>query len=864
MAKRPSRTASPEPGDYQSFLRRLLADANKPMKLDQILRMAHVPRHRKREVEATLAELTREGHVLRLHGGMWMAAELVRTLVGRYGVQRSGAGFVAPQAEEGDRWRGKGLPLSVFIHPTQAGDAWHGDVVRVALLPGKATGKNPEGRIVEVVERGQKELTVRAIKPVAPGDTQSFLCRPADPRFSFNMQVNVTALERVPERGDLLLVRVGEQLASDLWTGAAHAVFGREDDVAVQEQLVKLNHQVPLEFPQAALQEAAALPPDPRPEDYAEREDVRHIPFVTIDGRTARDFDDAVHVEPRGKGWVLRVGIADVTHYVRPRSALDMEARDRANSWYFPVSVEPMLPPVLSNGLCSLNPDVDRLVMLAEIVFGPEGQPLETRFAAGVLRSAARLTYGQVKRLVLDNDGQGDGGDAAERAALLATPRGGEVLPMLEEAQRLARVLAKRRKERGSLDFNLPEPEYFFDAEGRIVNIGRKERHFAHQLIEEFMIAANEAVARFLEERDMPFLYRVHPEPDPARLEGLFRTLASTSVASELPPRPDAQALQAVLRAASGGPQEFLVGRLALRTMPQARYQPENEGHFGLASECYCHFTSPIRRYADVVVHRALKRALGMDPGAIPAAQKLLALGDQCNRREREAMEAEREMARRLGTLVLRDRVGEEFTGIISGVTDFGFFVELDAMPVEGMVRIADLGDDYFEFDAERQELTGVMSGVRFALGQAVRTRLVEVNPGRLEITLTLLEMPAPSVQGRKRGLGLEQGARPAMRMARRTGTREGDRGADRPGGKKAGGGKSGGRSGGANAGGGKSSRGRSAGAGGPNGPGETGGGRGAGRGAGGGTGRGTGRGPTGNEGSRSQGRRGRAGGRGR
>ena len=800
-----SPAASFSPDDYQNFLHRLLAEAQKPLKLDQILRMAHAPRHQKRQVEGTLAELARSGQILRLHGGLWMAAEHLRMLVGRYGVQRSGAGFVAPQASDSKgRQDKKGLPTSVFIPPTQAGDAWHGDLVRVALLPGKASGKNPEGRIVEVLERGQQELTVRAVKPLSPGDTQQYWCRPADPRFPISLQVDVTALERLPERGDLLLVRVGTQLASDLWTGTAHAAFGREDDVAVQERLVKLNHQTPMEFPQAALNEAAALPDNPLPADYEGREDVRALPFVTIDGRTARDFDDAVHVEKQGTGWLLRVGIADVTHYVRPRSALDMEARDRANSWYFPVSVEPMLPPALSNGLCSLNPHVDRLVMLAEVFIGPDGQPGQSRFTAAVLRSAARLTYGQVKRLVLNKNETGDGvGDEAERAALLATPQGGDVLSMLEEAARLARVLAAQRTRRGSLDFNVPEPEYFFDAQGRIVNIGRKERHFAHQMIEEFMIAANGAVARFLEERELPFLYRVHPEPDPARLDGLFRTLVSTNVATELPPRPGARDLQGVLHAAHGGPQEFLVRRLTLRTMPQARYQPENEGHFGLASDCYCHFTSPIRRYADVVVHRALKRALGMDPGTIPTAHKLLALGDQCNRREREAMEAEREMARRLGTLVLQHRVGEEFSGIIAGVTDFGFFVELDAMPVEGMVRIADLGDDYFEFDPERQELTGVMSGVRFGLGQAVRTRLVEVNPGRLEITLALLEMPAPSSDRRGRGLGMARrtstarrdgggGARPGQRRGTGRGARGGQsredspaRGADKPGGRR-------------------------------------------------------------------------------
>lgn len=344
---------------------------------------------------------------------------------------------------------------------------------------------------------------------------------------------------------------------------------------------------------------------------------------------------------------------------------------------------------------------------------------------------------------------------------------------MLEEALRLARVLAECRRRRGSLEFSMPEPEYIFDADGRVTDIRRKEQHFAHQLIEEFMIAANEAVARFLEERGLPFLYRVHPEPDPTRLDGLFRTLSATSLAPVLPARPDASLIRTVLHEAHGGPQEFLVGRLALRTMPQARYQPINEGHFGLASSCYCHFTSPIRRYADVVVHRALKYALKLDGGPIPAEHKLLALGDQLNRCERAAMEAEREMARRLGTLVLRDRVGEDFDGVIAGVTDFGFFVELDAMPVEGMVRVDSLGDDYYEFDPERQELTGIHTGVRFRLGQRVRTKLVEVNAGRLEITLELLEMP--HADGTRRRPRTTKNT-PPPRQERRRDTRRGSK----------------------------------------------------------------------------------------
>lgn len=717
----------------------------RPLRLDDLLRVLHLPRRVKRDLETLLESLAAEGRLLRLRGGVWVAADAVHTVIGHYVVQRNGAGFVTPVEEKRGRGSGRLPDGDIFIHPTQAGDAWHGDLVRAALLPGRR-GKNPEGRVLEVLERGRTEVAVHVVRR----EGAYFFCKPADPRLPFSVRVAADALPQQPGTGDLLLVRLEERLASDVWQGTARADFGREEDVAVQERLVKLNHQVPMEFPPRVLEEAAAFPADPRPEEMRDREDLRTVPFVTIDGESARDFDDAVHVASRPGGWLLRVAIADVTQYVRPGSALDREAVERGNSWYFPASVEPMLPEALSNGLCSLKPDADRLIMLAEVAFDGAGQPGHTRFAIGVIRSAARLSYTQVRRVVLDRD-------EAAREAMHERPRGAEVLSMLEEAERLARVLAQARRKRGSLDFDLPEPEYIFDEQGCILDIRRRERHFGHQIIEEFMIAANEAVARFLERKRMPFLYRVHPEPEPSRLDGLFRTLASTSLAHSLPARPGPGTLQAVLREAHGGPQEFLVGRLALRTMPQARYQPENEGHFGLASPCYCHFTSPIRRYADVIVHRALKHALGLARDPIPTERKLLIIADQLNRRERAAMDAEREMSRRLGTLVLRNRVGETFEGTISGVTDFGFFVELDAMPVEGMVRVADLGDDYFEYDQERQELIGVASAVRFRLGQRVSTRLAEVNVGRLEITLELTEPPSGD---RRRGRYRPQAAR--------------------------------------------------------------------------------------------------------
>ncbi len=730
-------------GISATALLELLTAGHKPMRIDQILRAGGFVRKQKKLVEEVLFQLIEQGRVMRLHGGQWVAKSQIRTLVGKYSIQRSGAHFVDIINDKSQNNKSSTKPSSVFIHPSQAGAAWHGDIVRVALLPGRRTRSEhskPEGRIVEVLERVTKELSVRVLHQEKGHKQARFLlCKPSDPRFPFTLRIDAQDLDTLPKRGELILVKPVEQLASDLWTAQLIATIGFEEDISVQENLVKLNHNAPADFPTAALNEAMSFAKSPTQHDLEGREDFSHLPFVTIDGETARDFDDAIHVQKLSQsndgfnGWCLRVGIADVTHYLRPNSALDREAQVRGNSWYFPRSVEPMLPAVLSNGLCSLNPHETRLIMLAELYITLDGKVQKSRFAHAHICSAARLTYNQVKSLVLDKD-------MSSRTALTKDINGEKILYMLEEALQLARVLALVREQRGSLEFHMPEPEYIFDENGRVVDIKRKENHFAHQIIEEFMIATNEAVARFLTEQDIPLLYRIHPEPESTHLEGLFRTLATTSLEKTLPKQPSATSLQTILHAAKASPQEFLISRLTLRTMPQARYYPENIGHFGLASTNYCHFTSPIRRYADVVVHRALKYALGLDNVAIPTNQKLVILGDKINHTERAAIDAEREMAKRLAVLVLQDRIGEGFDGIICGLSDFGVFVEFEAMPIEGMIRIKDLGDDFFEYDQERQELIGVMHGKIYKLGQSVRTRLLDVNLGRLEITLGLIQ----------------------------------------------------------------------------------------------------------------------------
>lgn len=753
-----------------------LARQQRPMRLDGLLRVLGLPRRARKELESALAFLAREGKAVRQRGGLWSRADSLREVRGRYMALRSGAGgFVTPLDA-----RGQVTGPDVFIHPLQAGEAWHTDTVRVLLAPRgrQMRGRSPEGRIVEVLERGCRRLPAHVLDRA--GDRLH--CRAADSRLNVAFSVDMPPeCDAPPPRGALVLLEPQRRLASDLWQARLLEVIGHEDSVGVQENMVKLNHQVPLAFPPRAEAEALALPAEPSAADMAGREDLRSQVLVTIDGADARDFDDAIGVEALPDGWLLRVAIADVSHYVRPRTALDTEALARGNSWYFPASVEPMLPPALSNGLCSLKPDTNRLCLTAELRINRRGLTVDARFFPAVMRSAARLTYEATEAAVVRREP-----DA--RARLTALPRGEEIFAMLEEAFRLYEALHTARTSRGSLDFDLPEARYDLTPDGRLAGIGRRERLTAHRLIEECMLAANEAVARFLggaagQGEAVPFLYRVHPRPDAERLDALFNSL-KTMTPELLPPRPDASSLQGILAGVRETEQEFLVNRLCLRAMPQARYQSWNEGHFGLASPAYCHFTSPIRRYADLLVHRTLRQKLGCAAGSVPGGQKLLRVADQLNRREREALECERETARRLACIALRDSIGQRFDGVVSGVTEFGVFVELEIMPVEGMIRVEDLGNDRFALDERRHALIGQRSGAIWALGQPVEVRLADVHTGRLEIRLVPADgkvaargRPAgqrPTSRQRRASRGNEAASRRVARPARRQERRQG------------------------------------------------------------------------------------------
>jgi ribonuclease R len=499
-------------------------------------------------------------------------------------------------------------------------------------------------------------------------------------------------------------------------------VLGNYADPGMEVEIALRKHDLPHVFPPVAEALASSLPTAVRKGDWKDRVDLTRLPLVTIDGETAKDFDDAVYCEREGKGFRLRVGIADVSHYVKHGDALDLEARARGNSVYFPRRVIPMLPEALSNGLCSLNPQVERLCLACEMVVGARGDIKDYRFYPAVMRSRARLTYTAVADILANP--QGD--SARERS---------ELVPQLQDLSALFHVLVKARVRRGAIDFESLETRMEFDAQGKITAIYPVERNDAHRLIEECMLAANVCASDFLQRHEHPALYRIHEGPTPEKLKALREFLREFGLQLGGGDDPHAKDYAKLLSEIRGRPDYQLLQTVLLRSLRQAVYSPDNVGHFGLAYEAYTHFTSPIRRYPDLLVHRGIKAALA---GGIYDPGDWVALGQHCSETERRADDATRDVEAWLKAYYMRDRVGERFTGTISGAAAFGVFVALDAVYVEGMVHVSELGNDYFQYDAARHQLVGDRTRQRFRLGDRIEVKLVraDLETTRLDFVL--------------------------------------------------------------------------------------------------------------------------------
>ena len=702
---------------------------------------------------------------------------------------RDGHGYLVPDDGQPD----------IFLPPNEMRSVLHKDRVRVRIVRQDRRGR-PEGRVVEIIERPDQPLIGRLLQ-----ENGVWLVAPEDKRYGHDVLIPADALAEA-QPGQVVVVQLTEPPALfGQPVGRITEVLGEVDDPGIEIEIAVRKYGVPHEFSDACLAMAKALPEQVLPQDKKNRVDLTDVAFVTIDGEDARDFDDAVYCEPakvgRAKGWRLLVAIADVSHYVQTGGAIDIDAYDRATSVYFPRRVIPMLPEKLSNGLCSLNPNVERLCMVCDMLVTAKGEVHAYQFYPAVMFSHARMTYTEV-------------------AAIVSNTRGPEATKRKERVSDLLnlhdvyRALLIARRERGAVDFETVETQIVCDDNGRIEKIIPRTRNEAHKLIEEAMLAANVCSADFIAEGKRHGLFRVHEGPTAEKQDILRSYLKAMAVGMSISDNPSPSEFQAIAEATKDRPDSQQIHTMLLRSMQQAMYTPNNNGHFGLAFEAYTHFTSPIRRYPDLLVHRVIKSILGNTKYRLPAlpmpgeahakltkrlasrvapplapgekprkketgaalveTQAWEAAGLHCSANERRADEASRDVESWLKCKYMLDHLGEEFSGAVSSVTSFGIFVTLDAMFVEGLVHITELGGDFFKFDETRQELRGERSGIRYALGTRVQVQVSRVDLDGRRIDFRLLTPEGEVMAGRppkdrgsaSRGAGKEERKRPREQEA--------------------------------------------------------------------------------------------------
>jgi ribonuclease R len=655
---------------------------------------------------------------------------------GRYTRVRAGYGFVEVLGRAADRYR-----RDILVPEGMEGAALHGDRVEVEIARRDPVRRRVIGRVAAVISTAHERM-IGTLKPLRHGWVlipESDLLPPVE-------IVGPTAPRR-QDAGLVALVRRTRQAGpSQGPAGEIEKILGAADDPEVQFLGIAFEHGLRIDFPEDVRPEAARLPADPAAADFAARRDLRDLPMVTIDGETARDFDDAVYLEPRADGGHrLVVAIADVSHYVRPGSALDREAAARGTSVYFPDRAVPMLPAELSNRLCSLNPGRERLVLAADMVLDRAGHRRQTELYRAVMRSRARLTYTRVAAVLSE----------AQTAEIEGWREDlSDLIPQLRLMRELMGKLYRHRVRAGSLDLDLPEALVDLSEEGRSVGVRLLQRNDAHRLIEEFMLEANRAVAAFLRDRGIPFPYRIHEPPDPDDVDELNQFLGPFGFRVDYEDHVKPADLQRLLAALDGHRLARVLSRQVLRSLTQAQYATSNCGHFGLAFPVYCHFTSPIRRYPDLLVHRQLGRVFdGREEEARAEADEMEALSVQSSQAERAAMEAERAMLDLKKAEFMLEHLLEPEAGTIVSVTSFGFFVELDAYPIEGLVRVDSLADDRYRFVEEERALAGARK--RFRIGDRVTVEAVDVSLRRRQVDFALLEHSGralPERPGRRSG----------------------------------------------------------------------------------------------------------------
>ena len=715
-----------------------LSESGKPVSIRDLARRLELDAAGRRGLKELLGELLESGEVVKIRGSRVGLPERMNLVVGRLTCNPAGFGFVIPER----RQKGQG---DVFVPPGHLKAALHGD--RVVARVERVTSKGTEGRVIRVLEHAVQRLVGR----FEPDERWGGHLVPFDRRILHEVTIP-EGDDAGAESGEMVMVEITRPpTAKRNPSGRVIERLGPLDEPGVDLKVVMAKHGLVAEFPEAVIAELVDVPSSVGDLERRGRTDFREQTTITIDPASARDHDDAISIERRAGGWRLGVHIADVAHYLKEGSQLDQEAFERGTSIYFPDTVVPMLPHALSSGICSLVEGEDRLVQSALIDFDRSGRLDAVEFHDGVIRSAAKLSYQDAQAIV--------DGDAAIRRRFAA------VVDQVVEMDRLAKLLRGRRVKRGSLDFDVPEPRLILDAEGEMIGITAVERLDSMKMIEEFMLAANDAVAEYLTDRDVPTLFRVHEPPDLERVEE-FSELAA-SLGYRIPTHLDKlrpQDFQRVLRQAEGRPEEKLVSYLLLRTLKLARYHEENLGHFGLATDRYLHFTSPIRRYPDLVVHRTLRR---IRHGKQISEESQAALPDialHLSDQERRADEASRELVEWKKVRFMADKLGEQFAGYVTGVQSFGLFVELRDLLVQGLVHVSSMTDDYYEFNDKAHSLRGESTGTAYRLGDEVEIQVARVDLERRQVDFVLVD-----VLRRARARGRSGAPRQPRKRPRRT-----------------------------------------------------------------------------------------------
>ena len=687
--------------------------AGVPLDVIELARRVGIAKAGRAAFDQSIVELERAGKLLRNRKGQLCIAAKLDLVTGTVQGHPDGYGFLVPDSGGDD----------LFLAAREMRKVLHGDRATAKRIGVDRRGR-PEGAIVDVLARANRDVVGRLHE-----ERGIWFVEAENRRISQDLMIPPQDLGGA-SAGQVVVVEIIEQPSEHREPIArVRQVLGRATDPGIEIEIALRKHELPFEFSAAARRQADRLPSEVRSADRKDRIDLTALPLVTIDGETAKDFDDAVYCERKGNGFRLVVAIADVAHYVRDGDALDIDARERGTSVYFPRRVIPMLPEALSNELCSLKPAVDRLCVACDMRISAEGAITAYAFYPAVMHSRARLTYTAVWSWL-------------EEPASAKTAEAKALLPHLRNLHALFRVLLERREARGAIDFDTVELALEFDPEGKIVRIVPAPRNDAHKLIEECMLAANVCAAEYLAKHEQPTLYRVHEGPPPDKLAALREFLAGSALSLAGGDAPTAADYASLIERVRDRPDFALLQTVLLRSLSQAQYRPENVGHFGLAYDAYAHFTSPIRRYPDLLTHRAIKGVLA-GKRYTPSGQSWEALGVHSSMTERRADDASRDVTQWLKCFYMQDKVGEEFAGTISGVASFGLFVTLDGLNIDGLVHVTELGRDYFHYDAARHALIGERGGQVFQLAGRLRVKLVRVDLETAKIDFTLAEEDA-------------------------------------------------------------------------------------------------------------------------